>query len=48
RKLKKEWLDPEDYFDKDSLFYAVNRCLANLGTNLNIKYSKFKYVREIK
>ncbi|KAA6326056.1 hypothetical protein EZS27_024792, partial [termite gut metagenome] len=41
RKLKKEWLDPEDHFDKDSLFYAVNRCLANLGTNLNIKYSKF-------
>ncbi|KAA6329410.1 hypothetical protein EZS27_021773, partial [termite gut metagenome] len=41
RKLKKEWLDPEDYFDKDSLFYAVNRCLANLETNLNIKYSKF-------
>ncbi|GHS95827.1 hypothetical protein FACS1894207_5000 [Bacteroidia bacterium] len=41
RKLKKEWLNPEDYLDKDSLFYAVNRCLANLGTNLNIKYAKF-------
>jgi len=26
RKLKKEWLNPEDYFDKDSLFYATNRC----------------------
>jgi hypothetical protein len=41
RKLKKGWLNPEDYFDKDSLFYAVNRCLANLGTILNIRYSKF-------
>lgn len=41
RKLKKEWLDPEDYFDKDSLFYATNRCLANLGTNLIVNYSRF-------
>lgn len=41
RKLKKEWLDPEDYFDKDSLFYATNRCLANLGTNLTINYGQF-------
>jgi len=41
RKLKKECLDPEDYFDKDSLFYTTNRCLANLGTNLLINYSKF-------
>jgi len=41
RKLKKEWLDPKDYFDKDSLFYATNRCLANLGTNLTIKFSQF-------
>jgi transposase len=41
RKLKKEWLNPEDYLNKDALFYALNRSLANLGTNLNIKYSKF-------
>jgi transposase len=41
RKLKKEWLDLEDYFDKDSLFYATNRCLANLGTNLTINFSQF-------
>jgi len=38
RKLKKEWLDPQDYLEKDSLFYATNRCLANLGTNLIINY----------
>jgi len=41
RKLKKEWLDPEDYFDKDKLFYAVNRCLANVGVNLKINFSHF-------
>lgn len=23
-KLKKEWLDPEDYLSKDSLAYALN------------------------
>jgi transposase len=41
RKLKKEWLNPEDYLYKDNLFYAVNRCMADLGHNLNIKFSNF-------
>jgi transposase len=41
RKLKTEWLSPEDYLEKDSLFYAVNRCMANVGINLNIKFSSF-------
>ena len=41
QKLKLEWLDPEDYLDKDQLFYAVNRCLANVGVNLKINFSKF-------
>jgi transposase len=41
RKLKKEWLNPEDYLYKDNLFYAVNRCLAELGHNLMIKFSHF-------
>ena len=41
RKLKKEWLNPEDYLDKNALFYALNRCMANLGTILNIKYANF-------
>lgn len=41
RKLKKEWLNPEDYLYKDNLFYAVNRCMASLGHNLNIKFSQF-------
>jgi transposase len=41
RKLKTEWLVPEDYLEKDSLLYAVNRCMANVGINLNINFSPF-------
>jgi len=41
RKLKTEWLNPEDYASKDSLAYATNRCLANLGGFLKIKFSEF-------
>lgn len=41
RKLKTEWIIPEDYLEKDSLFYAVNRCMANIGTNLKIYFSPF-------
>ena len=44
RKLKKEWLDPEDYLEKDKLFYVVNRCLANVGVNLKINFSYFRCV----
>lgn len=41
RKLKGEWLVPEDYAEKDALFYAVNRCLANVGRQLTINFSPF-------
>lgn len=41
RKLKKEWLNPQDYLYKDNLFYAVNRCMAGLGHELNIRFSNF-------
>lgn len=41
RKIKGEWLNPEDYLEKDSLFYATNRCLANLGKYLTINFSDF-------
>lgn len=41
RKLKTEWLVPEDYLEKDQLLYAVNRCMANIGINLNINFSQF-------
>lgn len=41
RKMKGQWIDPEDYLEKDSLFYAVNRFLANLGKNITINFSDF-------
>ncbi len=41
RKIKKEWINPEDYLEKDSLLYALNRCLANVGQQLMINFSPF-------
>ncbi|MDR2087074.1 MAG: transposase, partial [Dysgonamonadaceae bacterium] len=41
RKLKKEWINPEDYLGKDKLFYATNRWLATLGKSVCIKFSHF-------
>jgi len=41
RKLKKEWLNPDDYISKDKLFYATNRCLNNVGNLLYINFSHF-------
>ena len=41
RKLKKEWIKPEDYREADHLFYAANRCLASVGRELRIKFSPF-------
>jgi transposase len=41
RKLKKEQLDPRDYFNKDTLFYAVNRCLGQVGNLWKIQFSSF-------
>ncbi len=42
RKLKKEWLNPEYYLEKDCLFYAVNRSLANVGVKFKINLKKFR------
>lgn len=41
RKIKKEQIDPLDYIDKDTLFYTVNQCLAQLGRIWKINFSKF-------
>ena len=41
RKIKAEWLVPEDYLEKDTLFYAANRCMANIGKELTINFKKF-------
>lgn len=41
RKMKTEGIDPQDYLEKDAIFYAVNRFLANLGKNVKINFSEF-------
>lgn len=41
RHLKKLWLAPEDYLEKQNLFFAVNRALAALGNELNILFQPF-------
>ena len=41
RKIKKEQIDPLDYLNKETLFYAVNRCLAQLGKAWKINFSNF-------
>lgn len=39
RKLKYEWLRPEDYLAEDNLFYAVTQILAAVGNSLKINFS---------
>ena len=42
RKLKYEWLRPEDYADKETLRYAVWQALAAVGQSLRIEFSAFR------
>lgn len=44
RKLKYEWLKPDDYLTLDHLYYAVSRALAAVGNSLKINFSEFKIV----
>jgi transposase len=41
RHLKGGWLRAEDYQDNESLAYALNRCMANIGVNLKINFKPF-------
>lgn len=41
RKIKKEQIDPLDYIDKDTLFYTVSQCLAQIGNIWKINFSDF-------
>jgi transposase len=43
RKLKYEWLKPEDYQTKDELFYAVDRAFAAIGSWLKINFAPPNY-----
>ena len=42
RKLKYEWLRPEDYADEDTLRLAVWTTLKAVGSTLKINFSPFK------
>ena len=42
RKLKYEWLRPEDYADEDALRLAVWKALSAVGHSLSIAFSPFK------
>lgn len=39
RIVKTKWIKPEDYNQKDKLFYAVNRTMANIGKEIKINFS---------
>ena len=41
RKLKYEWLRPQDYLCEDNLFYTVTQILAAVGRDLTINFASF-------
>jgi transposase len=41
RKLKYEWLQPDDYTSEQQLFYATSLALAAVGHDLTINFSDF-------
>ena len=43
RKLKYEWLTPEDYETKGHLQYAVSQALSAFGKSLKIRFSAFNH-----
>ena len=42
KRLKYEWLRPDDYADKDTLHFAVWKALKAVGTTLHINFAKPK------
>jgi transposase len=42
RKLKYEWLRPEDYADNEALRYGVWQALSAVGQSLRIEFSAFR------
>jgi transposase len=43
RKLKYQWLRPQDYLEPQALFYQVRQALAAVGTLLKIHFAPFQY-----
>ena len=46
RKLKYEWMRPEDYADEDTLRLAIWQALRAVGGALNIAISGFKTAQD--
>ena len=42
RKLKYQWLRPQDYLESQTLFYQVHQALAAVGTLLKIHFATFR------
>ncbi len=47
RRLKYEWLCPEDYADKETLHLAVWQALAAVGRSLKIQFQPFRTVTTV-
>lgn len=43
RKLKYQWLRPQDYLEPQTLFYQVRQALAAVGTLLKIHFAPFQH-----
>jgi transposase len=43
KEVKEGWLRPADYQSPDTLFYAVNRICAAIGSTLFIQFTDFKF-----
>ena len=41
RILKGKWIRPQDYISKDTLFYTVNRALADIGKGVSINFKHY-------
>ena len=39
KEIKEGWIRPQDYIEKDSLFYAIDRICANVGHILTINFN---------
>lgn len=41
RILKGKWIRPQDYISTDTLFYTVNRALADIGKGVSINFKHY-------
>ena len=39
KEIKEGWIRPQDYITQDTLFYAIDRICANVGTIISLKFN---------